>query len=475
MKFKIAIILLSLLFLCKVEAQINSGSEGLKLEVNFPTQKNKKIYLGRYWESATFAIDSLQLSDEGKATFTSEEKLPEGQYFLHIKPTIQFDFLAGSTQDNIILSLNENDFSKNTVTGSNDTKLLWEYLNYSEQKRLEKSNLEGQLKDTLISEKKKDNIQKKINELDIDTKKYIDTFIKNHDGSWVGIFIKGLTQIGLPYPTPKDDNENRINRQYIKDHYFDNINLTDPRLWRTNYLTTYIDNYMQQWVEPKLDSLSAAASHLVARAKENEFCFKQMLSKLTNESIKSLNMGYENIWARLYEDYIKDKNLTWIDSTQVRELERMYEAIKYNRIGMTAHNLTLGRIDGDTINTNELQAEYLLIYFYDPGCIHCKKELPRIHNELYPKYKKSGLEVVAMNVASDIEEWKDFISKNNLTDWINCADPDYKSKYWEYFDTTGVPVTFILNRDKKIIGKKIHEQNLEILLDYYIQHNDGTN
>ena len=185
-------------------------------------------------------------------------------------------------------------------------------------------------------------------------------------------------------------------------------------------------------------------------------------------------MGDENIWVRLAEDYIFDKDVVWIDSTQNSELRRQYELIKNNRIGMKAHNLTLQTFEGDTINTNDIDAEYLLLYFYSPSCGHCQTATPELHDKLYAKYKDKGLKVVTINLNNDKQEWERFVKSKNIGDWINCADPEYKSKYWMYYDTSGIPAIFVLNKNKTIIAKKVDEQNLEKLFDYYI-NNNGIN
>ncbi len=472
-------ILLSLLFIIKVEAQnlghITSQETGFHLEVTIPTQKNKKIYLGQYLKGATYARDSVSLSDQGKAIFTSTEKLPGGQYFLYVPPHIQVDFLLDKDQSNVQLFIDESDPSKNNASGSNDTKLLWEYLSYIQTKTIEKNELDKELEDQTISPDKRTKLTTQLKKLEDNTQNYITNSIKQNSNNWFGIFLKGMEPIPLPYSPPKNEKEYVENKEYGKVHFFDNIALTDPRLWRTNYLTTYIDSYMQQWVDQIPDSLAAAASRLVAKTEGNDSCFQEMLSFLTNNAIKSNRMGDENIWARLVEDYIFDKNVAWIDSTQLFELRKMYEPIKYNRIGMMAQNLTLETIEGKAINTNDIQSDYLLLYFYDTTCGHCQKETPEVHNKLYKKYKNKGLEIVAINIGSDKKEWTKFIAENGLTNWLNCADPDYKSKYWMYYDTSHIPSTFVLDKNKIIVAKKIDEQNLEKFFDFYLQDKNGTN
>lgn len=470
MKYNI-LILISLLFVFKAEAQNNTNKDeaGFHLDIDIPSQKNNLLYLGYYWKGATYARDSVQLSNEGKAKLSLPEELAPGQYFILIKPDFRTDLLIDKGENDIHLYINEDDFTKSTITGSNNTKLLWSYLSNIQKKDFERNKLEVQLEDSSITVQKKENLNIEIQKLDENTQVYTQKTIKENQNNWFGTFLKGMESVILPYNNPKNEKEFLANREYGKLHFFDNIDLTDPRMWSTNYMSSYIGTYLEHWADQSPDSVASAASRLVAKTKGNEFCFKEMLSKLTNESLKSQRMGDENIWARLAEDYIFDKDVTWIDSAQNLELRRQYEIIKNNRIGMKAHNLELQTLEGETINTNDIEAEYLLLYFYNPGCGHCQTTTPEIHDKLYTKYKEKGLKVVTINLNNDKEEWAEFVQSKNISDWINCADPEYRSQYWMYYDTSSVPSIFVLDKNKTIIGKKIDEKNLEKLFDYYIK------
>lgn len=472
MKYNILIIL-SLLFFSKMEAQNNTNNteNGFHLEVEIPTQKEKKIYLGQYWKENTYAVDSISLSDEGKGIFSQPSKYPSGQYFLHIKPNFYIDLLLDKEQGNIYFYINEKDFQKSRITGCEDTKTLLEYLNIVQ----EADRLKDKIEDAKTTEQQLSKLKKKVDELEQKKKTFVSTSLTLNKDSWSSLFLKGLEPITLPYPEPKSAQEMKENNSYAKEHYFDNISLTDPRFWRTNFFSSYLENYMRQWVVQTPDSIAAAASQLIGRTQNNDQCFKEMLSKFTNESIASKVMGDENIWAKLFEDYILDKNIDWIDQTQYSELRSMYEIMKNNRIGMKAQNLALESINGDKINTNDIAADYTILYFYDPDCGHCKTETPKLHNGLYKEYKDKGVEVIAINIGSNKQLWETFVKENNLSDWINCADMEYKSQYWMSFDTTGIPSSYILNKDKIIIARKIDEQNMLKLLDYYTKDKNGTN
>jgi hypothetical protein len=56
-----------------------------------------------------------------------------------------------------------------------------------------------------------------------------------------------------------------------------------------------------------------------------------------------------------------------------------------------------------------------------------------------------------------------------MTGWINAADPNNKSQYWMNFDTSYIPAVFVLDKNKKIIAKKIDVEGLKQVFGYYIK------
>ncbi|NDV77626.1 peroxiredoxin [Dysgonomonas sp. 511] len=465
MKYNILIIM-SLLFLAKMEAQNKTDAFSLKVEI--PTQKNKKLYLGQYWKETTYAIDSILLDKNGAGHFASPTKLTEGQYFLYIKPDFRADILIGEEQNDIELQIKAGNLLQNKVKGSKDTKILWEYLHGMDALNQKMDTLYKEQKNRKnLTDMEVDNLEKQIEQAKGQSAQFTENLIKVNAGTWASAFIKGMQPVKLLHPQVTTLEEYKENIQYGKNHFFDNIDLTDPRFWNTNYFNSYIDTYMQHWVEANFDSIPVAASRLVSKTQGNDFCYKEMLSKLMNKSLASKVMGDENVWMKLYEDYIIGKKVEWITTEQMTELGRMYEYGKHNRIGMVAHNLGLQTIGGDSIHTNDIDAQYIILYFYDPGCGHCRTEMPIINEEIYKKYKDKGLKMVAININMEQKKWADFIEEKGLEDWINCADAGHKSEYWMYYDTSGVPSTYILDKNKKIIAKKVDKDNMLKILDHY--------
>ena len=467
MQFKLTLIFVLLLQQFTAGAITKGDNDnGTQITIDIPTEVDKQIYLAQYWKGQIFAIDSEYISHGKNVTFHSKSSLPQGQYMLFIKPDVQIEFLIGDNEKNINMILTPSDFTKSKIDGSKDSQLYWAYLARIQDLTTKATEISSKTDAPNITEKDKNSLLKQYDSINDEIKSYTKVQIAQNKGTWFSTFLKGREQVAPPISHPASVEDNNTNLAYIRQHYFDNIDLTDSRFWRTDYFITYVNNYIENWVDQSLDTLASTTSRLVSMAKPNNFCYEQMLSHFMNQAMESNVMGMENVWARLYEDYILEREFSGIDEKQRNDLQAKYSLIQYNRIGMTAQNIPLITIDGDSINTNDIEAEYTLLYFYSPSCGHCKTETPKINEGIYAKYKDKGLKITAINTTPDEKEWSEFVEHCKIDNWINCADLNHRSQYWMYYDVSGTPMTYLLNRNKKIIAKKIDEKNLEKVFDY---------
>src|SRR5665811_1158689 len=107
------------------------------------------------------------------------------------------------------------------------------------------------------------------------------------------------------------------------------------------------------------------------------------------------------------------------------------------------------------------------ILIYEPNCSHCKEFVPKFHDEVYEKYKDKGLTVFAIYSMDNKEEWGEFPDKHNLYDWINVWDENHITRFEILYDGRKTPGIYVLDENKKIIAKKLSEEQL----DEFIGHN----
>jgi thiol-disulfide isomerase/thioredoxin len=142
------------------------------------------------------------------------------------------------------------------------------------------------------------------------------------------------------------------------------------------------------------------------------------------------------------------------------------------------------------INMYKVEAEYTVLYFWDPNCGHCKKTTPKLQTLYEEKFKKRGIEVFAVAKATgdDFVAWKKFIRDNKLS-FINVGltksvyDQAMKDprpllqkttleslNYSDTYDVYSTPRIFVLDKDKKIKFKQIGVEQLEEIMDDITGH-----
>ncbi len=460
MKFKYYLLIPCLLIFVSAPS---AAKGSCKIEIKVSQWADSTIFLCNYFNGNLYKKDSIQLSSKGMGVFQQQETLPQGLYAIYRNGGQSFDLLLTDDQEFQMQIEPGNFIRKSKITGSLQTEAFMEYARYLSVKQEERNKLISQIQE--LPEDQQGDLRGQLSALNDEVSAFIDHFLQKHKGEWVADFFKGIQPVEGPYPSPVSMEEYYTQQEFLKMHYFDHIDLTDIRFWYTNYFPKKIDAYMEQVLEKHPDTLANAASALVDRTVADTLCFRLMFSHLFDYSVQSKYMGMENIWAKLTEDYYFKGLTTWTDSAFSANIEAEYKKIRFNRIGMQAHNLILSDAGNQPVILNDIQSEYTLLYFFEPSCGHCRQMTPLVHDQLYQKYKSAGLEVLCIYTQTDKEEWLKFIDEHHLGDWVNAWDPERKSFFWHYFDTSSTPAVYLLDKDKKIIAKKLDEQTLETLLE----------
>ncbi len=140
----------------------------------------------------------------------------------------------------------------------------------------------------------------------------------------------------------------------------------------------------------------------------------------------------------------------------------------------------------------ELKADNLVIWYWEPDCSHCREETPvmaafyKKFNQLKFASPEKNLEVYAVYLPRAIDDWGkfthslsgwlEFITKNNMTDWLNVWDPYGETNYRQTYNVYSTPTVYLLDADKKIVAKRIGVEAIRrILFDKYLMENKETN
>ena len=141
----------------------------------------------------------------------------------------------------------------------------------------------------------------------------------------------------------------------------------------------------------------------------------------------------------------------WESEEALEKILDKANELSWNLIGSQAPNFSFTDSKGLKRTLREAKAPYVLLVFWDATCSHCKKTMPDVV-EFYKANKGKGLEVVAITVETELQEWRAYLSEHDLS-WINGFDNDFSQqtfRHYYYIPTT--PTTMLLDYNQTILA-----------------------
>jgi thiol-disulfide isomerase/thioredoxin len=463
MKKKISVITLLLCFTISLKA------EGYRIAVQWDGIKDTLVYLAHYFDTKIYVNDTLKLDNKGKGIFSGNNKLHEGLYVIYLNDKVYFDILMGNDQE-FTVSTNNSDIVKNLkINNSEESEIFLIYQNILREKSSEKSELNKLYKQSENGDKQ--NIQDKINSID----EFIDAFISNeckkYPGSMYSLFLKTSQPVITPEPKvnkddPRYDSISWFNSyNFNRDHFLDNIDFSDERILFTPLLNPKLDPYFNKILIQSPDSVIPQAYNIIDRARRNKLVFQFISQFLLNNGLQSKVMGMDALFVSIADAVYLNGEATWADSSTLAKIAEEAYLIRPNLIGKKAPELIMENIDGEFESLHQIQSKYTVLVFWEPSCGHCKKEIPDLYKNVYMKYINQNIDYFVVNNSDNKKEWVDFVEENQLAGWHHVWDPKNQTRFKFKYNVKTTPLIYLLDKDKKIIAKKIDNNTLIKLFD----------
>jgi thiol-disulfide isomerase/thioredoxin len=104
--------------------------------------------------------------------------------------------------------------------------------------------------------------------------------------------------------------------------------------------------------------------------------------------------------------------------------------------------------------------KYVLVEFWASWCGPCRGFIPHL-KEAYEKYNKKGFEIVSFSLDDKARMWKKASDEENIP-WVNVSDLlAYKSPIIKMYGITGIPDSFLVDKNGKIIGTNYRGDSLD--------------
>lgn len=458
------------------------SGEGYEIRIKINGLTHQQIILGHYLSKSMYPDDTVKLDDKGHGTFKGSKKLPVGMYLVYLPNSRYFDLVVGEDQE-FSVETDTIDFLNNMVIkGAEENQIFLDFQRYMADLRTEADSLTQQLRNAENADKRQtiSNALKALNESRIAR---IENIKKEYPTYFVADFLRATLDIQVPDP-PKDDQgkvDSTWQYYYYRAHYFDNFDISDPRLLRTPFYEDKVMTYLNKVVPQVPDSIIPQVDMLIEKSRGDSALFRYMLITLFNHYGKSNIMGMDAVHVHIADKYYITESW-WSDPKFIAELKDRTEKAKPLLIGAVAPDAELMFVPADHFksamtdtalrrfphvgikgNIHRVEAKFTVLMFWEAECGHCKTMVPELHNLYENSLKQLGVQVLAISTLFGEDgkaKWVDFVNKNKLYGWINAWNPysyDFKLKY----DIIATPLIFILDENKKIIAKRISPDQVE--------------
>lgn len=477
---------------------ISFSGFGQKIKLTVKNQKDTTVFLVKYYGKNLLYADTANMV-KGTVVFDGKKQKP-GMLGLLLPGQKFFEFLYDNKD--IELETEGPDFVANmNVKKSDDNKYFLEYIRFLGSKKKAADEFVAKSKDLDKESAEYKKYSAQIDKISDEVKSYQKNFAESHANLLAGKLVEMSTDIVIP-DAPKDDKGNVIDSafkyKYLRDHYFDNIDLKDDRLMNNNMFDQKIQYFIgDKFILQDPDTLAKYIIRLLNQMDYRSEMFKYTLTQAMVKAEQSNVMGMDKLFVILGDKYYCSNApdgvpyVTWMDDDKKDELCKKVNTGKNLTLGTKAINICLPDTTQKVwYDFNKIKSDYLVLFFWEATCGHCKLAAPLLETLYEKKLKNRGVEIMGISkaIGEDFGLWKKFIRENHLS-FINVGltDSIYKIamdnplklipkyttleslNFQDTYDIYSTPRVFVLDKDRKIIAKRLSISQLEDFMDR-IQH-----
>ncbi|MFN3850356.1 MAG: redoxin domain-containing protein [Spirosomataceae bacterium] len=427
---------------CFAQYQISGKIVGLK---------NQKCFLGHYWGNATSIVfkDTAIIDANGVFEFKDNVPLPEGLYIIKLPSNRQMELVIPQNQNFSFLT-NANDLiGAMQFMNSPDNERLYVYLKFYSQQYALMQQANQQTKAQYLQA-----INLFKNSMFADKTMLVSKILQANED----LVIQHVPIL----PNGRQDSVFVYN--YYRNHYFDNLDLSDERMLRTGFFEPKIKFYLEKLTYQIADSLIKSVDYLISQTKGNYVLKRYIASNVTSLYENSPITGLDAVFVHTIEKYYEPEPFLW-DKSALAQMSKRAAILKPLLIGKVIPNMTATDLSGKEISLHDLDSRYTILYIYSLNCNHCKEHAPKIA-ALQRKLAPKGVKFYAVASERNSTQWRSFIKTYHTENLLNVIDLKNTVDFVNQYNVVEYPTIFVLDQNKKIIGKRINPALLEKFIDY---------
>lgn len=461
-------ILITLLLL---NASPLSAQPGYSLTLNISGASEQKIRLAYHLGNQQYISDSTFTDKSGQGRFAGAEKLPAGVYMIVFPGNSFFEFLLSEDQYFEISCGLTDPVSTLAFMGSDENDRFLEYQRNWKVLQEQAMDISEKLRSATQNGASTADLRDKLTTQEKKMKQFLLETSEGNRGTLLGAIAMSIIPVE---PVPPSVPEGITRRDSIirlwsylsyKEHFFDNIDFSQPGLIRSPVLAGKLEQFFGQVVIQMPDSIIKEADRVIEMSEVQKEMYQFVSVWLFNRYATSEYMGHDAVVVHLADSIYLSGRAPWITEEYRADLAKRVEKLRPTLIGRKATELIMSSFAGHYVSLYDVDSEFTILYFWEPDCGHCTVATPLL-KKYYDENRDKGIEVFAICTQSDREKWEKYIIDNGLT-WINGWDPQRMSRFDLYYNVESTPMVYILDRTKTIIAKRISVEDIGSFIDNY--------
>jgi hypothetical protein len=460
----------SLFAFCLLITSLCAAQSGYKLNFKVAGLKDTTVFLGHFLYDQTYIKDTASVNSKGEFVFEGKNTLRQGVYFLVLKNNKQFDFVIGPDQ-HFSMTTDRTEYVKNMkVTDDEDNKLFFENIWFNIDRYKEAEPFSKVVHDSTLSDDKKVEARKEYSKINEKVIAFQNDIIKKHPATLTARILKANQEIMIPDPPKKPNGtiDSTFQLRWYREHFFDNMDLGDEaflQMPRPIYRDK-IDQYLDRLFPQNPDSITRAVNFVVAKAKKNKETYKYAVWTCLLKYQQPEIMGLDEVYVNIYDKYFATGEMSyWVNDKMNKNLKEHADRLRKSLVGRKGPNLIMQDSNFKPRSMYDIKNKYTVLFIFDPDCGHCKTETPKLVS--FYNQKKFDIEVYAVSADTSMAKMRDYIKEMKMN-FITVNGPrTYVGPYQDLYDAVTTPSLYILDSEKKIIGKKIPAEKLE---DFFVHY-----
>lgn len=420
-------------------------SHASSLKGNFAVApKASKIYLFGMLGDMLHAVDSTT----GKGI--KFQFKPKGNAFLTGMYRVGFSIEKSSpvvlSAEDVEIGLDENNWEKATYKNSEENKLFAAFRDLNQKVNVEMRILEGRYK-LLVPKAQTDRAAFDAGLADL--RKKADSLMKSQQVQLLSmqtdnskLYFSNIIRLNMLEPANSPET------------YFSAADLENESLLRSDVWQTRVNNYFQKFGENDPEKWAILADQLIRSTKEASPS-REVIYRAVANACKPLEQSGSTYAFETAKRY----NTEYKSARAAQFLKQFPPGPP--AVGEEAPEITLDDRDGKPMKLSSLRGKVVLLDFWASWCGPCRHENPTVV-AAYNKYEPKGFTVFSVSLDQSKEKWLAAIQKDGLV-WNNHVSDlkGWQSAGAALYKVTGIPATFLVGKDGKIVAKNLRGPALE--------------